>query len=161
MLQAFWLPFFPLIQNIISNDLKQYLPWRYNKCRMGRFYWRCSVILFILWMGYSTMESTCYVWMVECSNAILPTVHGQLTTLTIFTRTLSSSIISTSAIHRNQSAEKAIHSSVDWETISNTSIRWYLWLRGIRRRDGKQDNSWNIKWLKPQKVSSGIWNASP
>jgi len=98
--------------------------------------------------------------MVGCGNVILSSVHWWLTTLKTFLCIESRSPIALCANHQNRHLEKGIHCCGSWETIGYTSKTWYLRLREMRRQYGKQDNIWKIEQLEPQKVSSGIWNAS-
>ena len=120
---------------------------------------RSSSIFLVLLVCISTVESICFVRTVGCGNVFMSSVHGWLTTSKTFTYIQSSSPIAPSAKHWNRHFEKGIYHPRNWETIGNTSTKWYSRLREMRQRNGKQDNIWKIERLKPQKVSSGIWNA--
>jgi len=71
------------------------------------------------------------------------------------------STVAQCATHWNRCLQRGITCHRSWETIGNTLKSWYLWLREMRRRDRKQDSIRKIKWLQPQKASSGMWSASP
>jgi len=128
---------------------------------LARF-WSCSAsYIFAHWMPFWRLESLCLVQMVRCSNVILPSVDRQLSTSKTFTCGSSSSPIAQCAMHWNHDLEKRIHCCGNWETMGNTSKRWYSWLREVGWSDGKQEIIWKIKHSEAQKASSGIWNASP
>jgi len=160
ILQASLLPFIPFLRNITLKNMEKQLPWGNRKSTIKRFQWRSSSLFVGLLMPFSTLESLCFVWTVGCGNVILSSVHGRLTTSKTFTCIQSSSPIALCAKHRNRRLDNGIHRLGNWETIGYTPKNRYSRLREMRWRDGKQDNIWKIKQLEPQKVSSGIWNAS-
>jgi len=159
ILQASLLPF-PFIRIIILKAMEKQLLWWNNTSTIGRLWGRSSSLFFVLSTLISTLERLCFVRKVGCGNVILSSVHGRLTISKTFTCIRWSSSIALCVKHRNRRLERGIHRRGNWETISYTSKRWSLGLRELRRRDGKHNNIWKFKQLQPQKMTSGIWNAS-
>jgi len=112
-------------------------------------------------MHMSTQESSGFVRTVMCSNFILSSVHGWLTTSTTCTCTQSSSLSARFAKHSNRYFHKGTHHSAHWETIGFTAKSWYSQCREMKQSDVKQEIIWKIEQLEPLKMSSGIYNVSP
>jgi hypothetical protein len=112
-------------------------------------------------MRYSTLQCLCFVEAVGWGNVNLSSVDGWLTSFQTFIYTHWSCPIAICAMHWNHRFENGIHCRGNWETIGNTSKRWYVWLRELSGRDEKHDNIWTVKQLESQKTSSGIWEACP
>ena len=109
ILPACLLPFFPFLRDTTLMDMEKQLSWRNFKSTIERFGGRSWSLFLVLWTLFSTQKSLCFVRTVVCSNVILSSVHGQLTTSKTFTCVQSTSPIALWAKLRNNHPKKGIH----------------------------------------------------